>query len=88
MLLQIQRLIDENRLTEALEKLAPMVSAGPDCESALVMRGKVYWRLQDYGAATSDFSRAVALNPDSEARAALELAQSIFDYYNPDLLNP
>lgn len=57
-------------------------------EDALVVRGKLHWRLQNYGAAVSDFERALSINPASEAGPALELARDIFDFYNPDLLNP
>lgn len=78
-------------MEEAENLLSPLIDAAADAtetEEALVTRGKVRWRLQNYGAAVSDFERAVALNPESEAVAALELARDIFNFYNPDLLNP
>lgn len=52
------------------------------------MRGRVYWRMQKYAAAVTDFEAAVAINPESGAQSALELARDVFNFYNPDMLNP
>lgn len=84
----IQRLIDENRHEEAFEKLNEFIDRESDNDEAYFMRGKIYWRLQKYPQAVTDFEHAVALNPQSGAVHALELARDVFDFYNPDLLNP
>ena len=52
------------------------------------MRGRLYWRMQNYSAAVTDFETALAINPECDAKHALELARDVFDYFNPDLLNP
>lgn len=52
------------------------------------LRGKTYWRLDRRGAAISDYERAVALDPDSDAGPALTLARDIMNFFNPDLFNP
>lgn len=57
-------------------------------DEAYFVRGKLSWRTQNYSAAVTDFETAVSINPESGARHALELARDVFDYYNPDLLNP
>lgn len=90
MLKNIQQLIDQNRLDESLELIRTALDdeSADQTEELLVIRGKVYWRMQRYSEAVSDFERAVAINPESEAGPALQLARDIFDFYNPDLLNP
>lgn len=84
----IKRLIDNNSLDAAMRSLNEYVAAEPSDDEAFFVRGKLKWRLQDYAAAVTDFEQAVALNPESRARHALELARDVFDFYNPDLLNP
>lgn len=84
----IQRLIDENRLPEAVDALNSFISENPQSDEAYFLRGRVYWRLQDQGRAVSDYERAVAINPGSPARHTLDIARDVFDFYNPDLLNP
>lgn len=84
----MQRLIDENRLSEAVDALNSFISENPQSDEAYFLRGRAFWRLQNHGKAVSDYERAVAINPDSPARHALDIARDVFDFYNPDLLNP
>lgn len=84
----IQQLIDENRFDEAKTELDMFLTEQPSDDEAYFMRGKLKWREQNYSGAVTDFEHAVAINPDNGAQHALELARDVFDYYNPDLLNP
>lgn len=84
----IQQLIDQNRFEEAQAAIEIYIAGNSSDDEAYFIRGKLSWREQNYAAAVSDFEAAVAINPDSGARHALELARDVFDYYNPDLLNP
>lgn len=84
----IQPLISENRLGEALELLNVYISGHPEDDEAYFERGKINWRLQNYPAAVTDYEKAVSLNPQSGAVFALQLARDVYDFYNPDLLNP
>lgn len=84
----IQHLIDENRTEKALECLNLYIEQNDKDDEGLFMRGRVYWRMQKYAAAVTDFEAAVAINPESGAQSALELARDVFNFYNPDLLNP
>lgn len=52
------------------------------------LRGKAYWRMGKRQPAVVDYAEAVASNPESPARLALEHAGDIEDFFNPDLLNP
>ena len=84
----IQQLIDENRFDDALSQINSYLLENMGDDEAYFLRGKLSWRLQKYSAAVTDFETAVSINADSGARHALELARDVFDYYNPDLLNP
>ena len=85
---KIQQLIDENQLEDAMIRLNGIIDSEAVDDEAYFMRGKLYWRLQKYSAAVTDFEHAVAINPESGASYALDLAREVFDFYNPDLLNP
>ena len=84
----IQQLIDENRFAEATAEINLYITENTRDDEAFFLRGKLSWRQQNYAAAVTDFETAVSLNPESGARHALELARDVFDFYNPDLLNP
>lgn len=84
----IQQLIDENRLQEALSECNALIETDSDNDALLLLRGKIHWRLQDFSRATSDFAKAVTINPQSEARHLLEMAREVYSFFNPDLLNP
>lgn len=84
----IRQLIDENNFDAALAEVNLYIEEYPDDDEAYFVRGKLWWRLDNHSAAVTDYETAVSLNPDSNARHALELARSVFDYFNPDLLNP
>lgn len=84
----ISRLISVNRLEDALHALNAAIGADADDADALLMRGKVYWRLGERSKAMSDYGRAAAIDPYGPAAVALEQARNIEAFFNPDLLNP
>ncbi len=52
------------------------------------LRGKIYWRMGLRREAINDYHASVALMPDGPAARALEQANSVMSFFNPDLLNP
>ena len=80
--------ISQNKLSEAIIMLDEYILAHPDNADAYFMRGKLHWKLGNRSAATNDYAVAADIAPGSAAEAALELAQSIEAFFNPDLLNP
>ena len=94
----IQQLIDQNRLEEAVAEVTKLIDAAESDSSQpasampidelYTLRGRLLWRLQRHADAVNDYERAVAVNPRSEAATALEWARDVFDFFNPDLLNP
>ncbi len=50
--------------------------------------GKIYWKLGKRAMARTHYLKAIDLDPESNARIALEQAGEIESFFNPDLLNP
>ncbi len=84
----IAAFILEREWEKTLEALDANIEEDPHNDHWRLMRGQVYWRLGQNAKAISDYEHAVQINPESPAKAALELARNVMDYYNPDLLNP
>lgn len=87
-LTNIDRLIKDNKLHDALVLLNGYIAEHQDDAGALFMRGKVWWRLGERSRATNDYAASVAIEPDGDAAQALEQARDIEAFFNPDLLNP
>lgn len=88
-IVQIDLLLSQNRLEDALALVDTGIAAGADnLDELYFYRGKINWRRGLNTLAITDFEHAVAINPDSKARHALEMARDVTDFFNPDLLNP
>ena len=73
---------------EAVKELDVLISQNPNDEEALTLRGMRHWALNNRQLAIKDYLAAIAINPESKAKMALKMANSILDFYNKDLLNP
>lgn len=51
-------------------------------------RGRSWWKLGEKGKAISDYERAAAIDSESPAVEALELARRVMNFYHTDLYNP
>lgn len=71
-----------------IDYLGDYLLAYPTDDEALTMRGLIHWSRSERGLAINDYLEAIRINPDSRARLALKMANSILDYYNKDLYNP
>lgn len=80
---QAKSLMAASQLEEALARL----SDASDAES-LFLKGKILWRMGRRAEATSAYTKAAVLDPESPAVQALEHARDIENFFNPDLLNP
>lgn len=85
---KIETLFSENRIDEAINSLNANIEAEPDCSQWYFLRGRAFWRLGQKGKAISDYEQAAALDPESPAKHALEMARDVMDFFNPDLYNP
>lgn len=87
---KIEELISQNRLDEAIEELTKLTADG-SCEvddELLFTFGKLLWRAGRRSEAMEAYAKACEINPDSPAGVALQQAREIFQFFNPDLLNP
>ena len=87
-LTQINGLIEQNSLEEALKELDALIGSEGESAEVLFVRGKVHWRLGHRSQATSDYAASASLDPDGPAVQALEQARAVEAFFNPDLLNP
>lgn len=86
----IDALVAGGKFSEAVKRLGAMLEDAGHREAAEIYfrRGKLYWRIGDMAAATSDYAKASAIDPSSPAVKALEQARDVADFFNPDLYNP
>lgn len=73
---------------EAISALSEIIAGNASNEEAYIERGLLYWGANKRALAINDYHAAIALNPDSKARLALQSANEILDFYNKDLYNP
>lgn len=88
---EIERLIAENSLEEALRQIAVARTGADSVRAAELsfLRGKIYFRLGRRAAAISAYSEAAAAQPgDNRYATALAMLRRIEEFFNPDLLNP
>lgn len=85
---KIMTLINDGNTAEAIKLLSRYVSEQVDDDFAYYVMGRLYWQQGNHAEAVNSYRRAIAINPDSKARHALEMATDVFDFFNPDLLNP
>lgn len=73
---------------EAIVQLDIYLTAHPDSDDALTLRGMRHWALSRRALAINDYLAAIRINPASKAAEALRAANEILDFRNTDLLNP
>ena len=73
---------------EAIPLLDEYIACHPDDDEALTLRGMKHWALSQRSKAINDYLAAIRINPQSRAVQALQTANDILNFYNPDLLNP
>ena len=84
----INKMVRRGEFLKAIATLDETIAETPCDDTLYEIRGRIHWRIGNHTMAMSDYSKAVALNEKSPARHLLEMAQSVTDFFNPDLLNP
>ena len=85
---KIEELINENRVDDAIIALDLAIKSDADNDKPYFTRGKMHWRLGNRSQAITDYEHAVAINPNSPARIALDNAHDVISFFNPDIFNP
>lgn len=71
-----------------LSALDEYIKANPTSDAAYTQRGLTFWSMGKRAEAINDYLEALRINPQSDARIALQSTNNILDYYNKDLYNP
>ena len=80
---------ENHELTKSLEVLNELVSEDPANIQLLLLRARIYYKMQKWGDAMNDYSGILEFEPHHrEARSGLEMSKSILGYFTPDMFNP
>ena len=85
---QIKQWIDEGRTDDAIELLDAYLTAHPDSDEALYLRGRAHRKAGRTREALNDYLASAALNPDGPAARAYRMESEILDFYDHNLYNP
>lgn len=86
---EAKRLFELNDLNKALEILNPLISEDSADIEFLLLRGRIYYKMQRWGDAMNDYVAVLEIEPKNhEAKVGLDMAKSILGYFTPDMFNP
>ncbi|MDT3366848.1 MAG: tetratricopeptide repeat protein [Bacteroidota bacterium] len=85
---KIRELLDGNRADEAIAELEAWRDGGGEMNDTLwYLLGNAWRKKGNWQMAMNNYHQAIALNPESPARHALDIANEILDFYNKDMYN-
>ncbi len=73
---------------EAVATITDYLNENPKSTDALTLRGMKHFGAGQRAKAINDYLAALEIDPDCNARLALQSANEILDFYNKDLFNP
>jgi cytochrome c-type biogenesis protein CcmH/NrfG len=83
------QLFEQNELGKAKEMLDQLILEDPVDIQFLLLRGRIFYKMQKWGDAMNDYNSVLDLEPENaEANSGLEMAKSILGYFTPDMFNP
>lgn len=86
---ELKQLVEQNELSKSLGILNEQILINPSDVEALLLRGRIHYKMQKWGDAMNDYSSVLELDPDHpEAKSGLEMARNILGYFTPDMFNP
>jgi tetratricopeptide (TPR) repeat protein len=86
---EAKRLFDLHELTQSVDVLDRLIGEDQANIPALLLRGKIFYKMQRWGDAMNDFAVVLDFDPNNkEAKTGLEMAKGILAYYTPDMFNP
>ena len=88
MLQAIKTTIKTCSYEESIVILTEYIDNHPHEDEPLTLRGMKHWGAGKCSLALNDYLAAIAINPMSRARQALEVASQILDYRCKDIYNP
>jgi len=86
---EAKQLFEQNELSKALEILDGLILKDAADFHSLLLRGRIFYKMQKWGEAMNDYSSVLEIDPEnSEAKSGLAMAKSILGYFTPDMFNP
>ena len=86
---ELKQLVEQNELSRSLDILNDRILSDQNDTQALQLRGRIHYKMQNWGEAMNDFSLVLELDPNNtEAKSGFEMAQNILGYFTPDMFNP
>lgn len=85
---KVRTLLEENRADEAIALLDAWVKDGGSMDDRLFyLLGNAWRKKGNWQMAMNNYLEAIALNPESPAQQALDIANEILAFYNKDMYN-
>ena len=85
---KIRTLLEQSKADEAIAEMEAYCAAGGTMDDELFyLLGNAWRKKGNWQMAMNCYLEAVALNPGSPARQALDIANEILDFYNKDMYN-
>lgn len=85
---KVKDLLDASRADEAIALLEEYRQGGGVMNDTLFyLQGNAWRKKGSWQMAINNYLEAIALNPESPARQALEIANEILAFYNKDMYN-
>ncbi len=85
---RIRTLLEDSKADEAIALLDLYRAEGNAMDDKLYyLLGNAWRKKGNWQMAMNNYLEAVAINPESPARQALEIANEILDFYNKDMYN-
>ena len=86
---EAKKLFEQNELNEAIEILNEIISVNSSDIHSLLLRARIYYKLQKWGDAMNDYGSVLEIEPENqEAKSGIEMAGNILGYFTPDMFNP
>ena len=88
---EIQKLIEENKLDDALKMLNSFQEKNPGKLSVeyYLLRARISCKQHQWGDAINQYSEVLEFEPDnSEAKSGIQMAQGILGFFHTDMFNP
>lgn len=88
-IIEVKQLFEQNELNKAIEILNDIISVNSSEIQSLLLRARIYYKMQKWGDAMNDYCSVLEIDPDNqEAKSGIEMAKSILGYFTPDMFNP
>ena len=86
---EASKFFEQNELGKAKEMLDQLILENPTDVQLLLLRGRIFYKMQKWGEAMNDYNSVLQMEPkNAEANSGIEMARNILGYFTPDMFNP